>query len=83
MVYVTLRFDGLPAEILEEAVRKGLGKTKSEVVRMGLLKLNEQYQLLNDEGINGKEIQLMEDLIEKSIKTGRIVSEAELFATVK
>lgn len=83
MVYVTLRFEGMPAEILEMAVKRGIGKTKSEVIRLSLLKLNEEYDVLDKEDLTSKEVRLMEDLIEKSVKTGRIVSEKELFSSLK
>lgn len=49
MVYVTLRFEGLPAQILENAVKKGIGNTKSQVLTLGLLKLNQEYHLTEDE----------------------------------
>ena len=83
MTYATLRFEGVPEEILEKAIQIGLGKTKSEVIRLGLLKLNEEYHLIDNPDITDKEIELMEELIEKSIKTGKLVSEKELFSSMK
>lgn len=86
MVYVTLRFEGLPAQILENAVKSGIANTKSQAVTLGLLKLNEEYHLTDDEEefyMPPRVVELFEELIEKSIKTGNIVSEKELFATLR
>ncbi|MFH0713789.1 MAG: hypothetical protein V1644_02880 [Candidatus Micrarchaeota archaeon] len=65
MVYVTLRFEGLPAEILENALKKGLGKTKSEVLRMGLFKLNDQYNLAGKDFAIASEKSLAKDWLSK------------------
>ncbi len=87
MVYVTLRFEGLPAQILEQAVKRGIGNTKSQVVTLGLLKLNQEYHLAEQDDeefdLPPRVVKLFEDLIEKSIKTGNIVSEKELFSSLK
>ncbi|MBI4360663.1 hypothetical protein HY572_02715 [Candidatus Micrarchaeota archaeon] len=37
----------------------------------------------DDEPLSDSEVKRMEELIEKSIKTGRIVSEEELFSSLK
>ena len=82
MVYVTLRFDGLPAQILENAIKNGIAKTKTQAVTLGLLKLNEEYHLADDNeefDMPRHTVELFEELIEKSIKTGNIVSEKKNF----
>jgi len=45
-MYATLKFEGMIDRILEEAVKEGLAKTKSEALRLGALELNNRYGLL-------------------------------------
>jgi Arc/MetJ-type ribon-helix-helix transcriptional regulator len=71
-MYITMNFEGYVGEIIDRAVKKGIVKTKAEALRLGLLELNNKYQLV----LNSEEIELKEDLreidrIEKDIKSGK------------
>lgn len=46
---VNVRFEGITDQIIEDAIRKGLAKTRTEVLRMGLFELKNKYHLLEDE----------------------------------
>ena len=43
---ISMHFDGYVEQIIDEAVRKGLVKTKAEALRAGLLELNDKYGLV-------------------------------------
>ena len=46
-MYATVKLEGFVDDILEEAVKKGLAKTKTEALRLGVLELNNKYGLLS------------------------------------
>lgn len=48
-MYSTLKFEGLIDRILSEAVRQGLAKTKAEALRLGVIELNNKYELIQNE----------------------------------
>ncbi len=70
---ISMRFEGLSEEIIAEALKRGVVKTKAEAIRLGLLELNDKYGLVPR---NSEEIELMEDLreierIERDLKSGK------------
>lgn len=67
---VNIRITGLLDEILEEAVREGLAKTKSEALRLGVLELNRRYRLLEHEEM-AEDIKAI-DAAKAAIKSGKV-----------
>lgn len=70
---ISMHFTGFVEKIIEEAVRKGVVKTKAEALRLGLLELNEKYCLVPT---RLEEIELAEDLkeierIERDLASGK------------
>ncbi|MBS3069705.1 hypothetical protein J4441_05050 [Candidatus Micrarchaeota archaeon] len=47
-MYSTMKFEGLIDRILAEAVRQGLAKTKAEAIRLGVVELNNKYELMQN-----------------------------------
>ena len=47
-MHSTLKFEGLMDQILSEAVRQGLAKTKVEALRLGVVELNNKYDLIQN-----------------------------------
>ena len=45
-MHSTMKFEGLMDQILTEAVRQGLAKTKAEALRLGVVELNNKYELI-------------------------------------
>jgi hypothetical protein len=43
-----MKFEGLIDQILTEAVRQGLAKTKAEALRLGVVELNNKYGLIQN-----------------------------------
>ncbi len=43
---MNVRFTGIMEKIIDEAIKQGLVKTKTEALRLGLLTLNEKYKLM-------------------------------------
>ncbi|MCD6523129.1 MAG: hypothetical protein J7K68_05275 [Candidatus Diapherotrites archaeon] len=67
---ISMHFEGIMEEIIEKLLKLGIAKTKAEALRLGLLELNDKYQLV------GVDKELEEDLIEinrieRDIKTGK------------
>ncbi|OIO20823.1 hypothetical protein COV61_01625 [Candidatus Micrarchaeota archaeon CG11_big_fil_rev_8_21_14_0_20_47_5] len=67
---LTVRFTGHVANVIEELVARGIASTKTEALRLGVLKLEEEY--LNDNEIERRfdesavrEVQRQEGLIKK------------------
>ncbi|MFH0713468.1 MAG: hypothetical protein V1722_02705 [Candidatus Micrarchaeota archaeon] len=46
---VNVNFTGVVDEIIEDAIRQGLAKTKTEVLRLGLFELKNKYHLAEGE----------------------------------
>ncbi len=42
---VNVKFTGIVDEIIQDAIRQGLAKTKTEVLRLGLFELKNKYHL--------------------------------------
>jgi Arc/MetJ-type ribon-helix-helix transcriptional regulator len=77
---ITMHFEGYIERIIDEAVKKGIVKTKAEALRLGVLQLNEKYHLIS-QNLNEDE----EDLglaikIDERIKAGkeRVYPESKL-----
>ena len=70
---ICMRFDGYVAKIVDEAVRRGIARTKSEALRIGLLELDKQYRLVQGAGEQAElEADLLEIArIERDIKSGK------------
>ena len=48
-MYATIKFTGLPARILNIAIKQGIASSKTDVIRFALLGLNREYDLVEDE----------------------------------
>ena len=86
-MYATVKFEGLIDNILEQAIKQGLVKTKMEGLRLGVLELNNKYRLT---GQMMEEKEAKEDLAyvrgaEKKIAQGKLKlrSERELRAALR
>ena len=44
---LTMHFSGYIEEIIRRAQARGIAKTKAEAIRLSLLKLNEEYRLVD------------------------------------
>lgn len=84
---VNVQFKGIMEEILEEAKRKGIAKTKTEALRLGVLELNNRYRLLER---RAEEIEDMEDIKEleemkSDVRKGKakLISEKKMLAMLK
>lgn len=49
MVHLNVHFEGIMDRIIDDAIKKGLAKTKTEVLRMGLFELKNKYHLVEDD----------------------------------
>ena len=69
MVYVNVDFRGATANILEDEVKQGYAKTKTEALRLAVLTLNEHYGILQaqEEFEDAKEA----DRVESEIASGK------------
>lgn len=47
-MHSTMKFEGLIDQILSEAVRQGLAKSKIEALRLGVVELNNKYELIQN-----------------------------------
>ncbi len=70
---ISMHFEGYVEKVIAEAVRTGIAKTKAEALRLGVLELNDKYQLVRN---RMEQEELEEDLreiarIERDIKTGK------------
>ena len=67
---ISMHFEGFMEEIIEMLLKQGIAKTKAEALRLGLLELNDKYQLVGvDRELKDDLIEI--DRIERDIKTGR------------
>ncbi|MFA5382535.1 MAG: hypothetical protein WC356_05165 [Candidatus Micrarchaeia archaeon] len=75
-MHITVNFEGYIKDIIENAIEKGLAKTKTEALRLGILELNDKYNLLkNDEEILFLKNKL--EAIDNQIKAGKLKEETE------
>jgi len=70
---ICMRFEGYTERIVDEALRQGIVKTKSEALRLGLLELNQKYGLVaTDMEQRELEMDIAEfDRMEKRIASGK------------
>lgn len=74
----TVEMKGMPDIILEKAVEIGLARSKTDALRLGVLALNKEYNLVKDLEIEmvGRKIRLQEEELKRKGK--RNLTEAEV-----
>lgn len=74
----TVEMKGVPDMILEKAVEVGLARSKTDALRLGVLALNKEYNLVKDLEIEmvGRKIRLQEEELKRKGK--RNLTEAEV-----
>ncbi len=78
---VNVNFTGIVDEIIEDAIRQGLAKTKTEVLRLGLFELKNKYDLAQGAPTEA-ELKLLAEFL-KSTKPSDYISEAEFRKALK
>ncbi len=53
---INIKLEGILEKIIENAIKKGLVKTKAEAVRLSVLELGKEYGLLEEPELNEKTI---------------------------
>ncbi|RLG20358.1 hypothetical protein DRN67_00190 [Candidatus Micrarchaeota archaeon] len=69
-MHMTVEFKGYLEEIVDEAIRRGIVKTRTEALRAGLLELADKYGL----GEADDETEVLEEVrrLEEEMKKGRM-----------
>lgn len=80
-MHANVKFTGLTDEIIEDAIAKGLAKTRSEVLRLGLFELKNKYGLAQGEPTD-EERRLLAVFL-ASLKKSDYAGERELWAALK
>lgn len=83
---MNLKIDGLPEEIMNELVHKGIASNKSEAIRLALLHYNEHFGIKNiQEYIEDQAVIQKIRYLEKESKEGKrkTLSEDEALAKYK
>ena len=44
-MYVNLKLDGLPAQVVDEVVEQGIASNKTEAIRMMIMRYNEHFEI--------------------------------------
>jgi|GEM_PF-2438506 len=84
MVHLNVRFEGILNRIIDDAIRKGLAKTKTEVLRMGLMELKNKYRLAEDDLTDGQREELRKFLLKlKEDKEATHGSEEDLWKALR
>ena len=78
---VNVKFVGITDEIITDAIRRGLAKTRTEVLRLGLFELKNKYHLAEDE-LNPEEKKHLAKFL-TSLKESDYATEEELWAALK
>lgn len=78
---LNVQFAGLTEEIIEDAIRNGLAKTKTEVLRLGLFELKNKYHLAEG-GPTTEERKTLAKFL-TSMKKSDYATEKELWAALK
>ncbi len=79
-MHLNVRFEGIMDRIIDDAIKKGLAKTKTEVLRMGLMELKNKYHLAEDDLTDEQRQQLIAFLLKlKEDKEGNHGSEEDLW----
>ncbi len=67
---ISMHFEGFMEEIIERLLEQGIAKTKAEALRLGLLELNDKYQLVGiDKELKADILEI--NRIDRDIKTGK------------
>ena len=72
MSSVTVKFRGIPEEILDKMVEYGIAETKSEAIRVAILNFGIEIGLLNEQGLIKS---LREQLAEGKISHEKVAEE--------
>ncbi|MEK6973301.1 MAG: hypothetical protein AABW72_04660 [archaeon] len=67
-----VEISGIPESIMDDLIKNGIFKTKSEVIRAGIMKLGNEYDPLIVKPITDKRALKKIKQIEKDIKSGKI-----------
>ena len=78
---VNVNFTGIVDDIIEDAIRQGLAKTKTEVLRLGLFELKNKYHLAEGEPTK-EELELLSEFL-KTSKPSDYLTEAEFRKALK
>ena len=83
-MHSTMKFEGLIDEILAEAVKRGLVKTKAEALRLGVVELNNKYELIHSRREEEEDVEYIRKA-RREIASGKLKlrSEKELKAALK
>ncbi len=83
-MHSTMKFEGLMDQILSEAVRQGLAKTKAEALRLGVVELNNKYELIQSSREEAEDVDYIRKA-RKEIASGKLKlhSEKELKAALR
>lgn len=83
-MHATMKFEGLMDQILEEAVRQGLAKTKAEALRLGVVELDNRYDLIQNRKEEEEDLEYIRKA-KKDITSGKLklLSEKELKAALR
>jgi hypothetical protein len=71
-----MKFEGLIDQILSEAVRQGLAKSKVEALRLGVVELNNKYELIQNRIEEEEDIEYIKRA-RKEIATGKLKLHSE------
>ncbi|MFH0817978.1 MAG: hypothetical protein V1909_05080 [Candidatus Micrarchaeota archaeon] len=75
-MHSVMKFEGLIDQILNEAVRQGLAKTKAEALRLGVVELNNKYELIQSRNEEEEDIDYIRRA-RKEIATGKLKLHSE------
>ena len=83
-MHSTMKFEGLIDDILAEAVKQGLAKTKAEALRLGVVELNNKYELIQNRREEEEDVEYIRKA-RMEIASGKLKlhSEKELKAALK
>ena len=83
-MHATMKFEGLMDQILSEAVRQGLAKTKAEALRLGVVELNNKYELIQSRREEEEDLEYIRKA-RKDIASGKLKlhTEKELRAALR
>lgn len=67
----TIDMEGIPEIVIKRAIDCGIAKTKNEAVRLAILSLNKEYNLLDDFSEENQVIQKIESINKKMKEKGQ------------
>lgn len=80
-MHANVKFTGLTNETIDDALSKGLAKTRSEVLRLGLFELKNKYGLAEGEPTEEERTMLAKFLT--ALKESDYASEKELWDSLR